>query len=288
MKTVETLGIVGVLLGISCLFLVTLNQNAARGSSHPIAQPAGEREAREMWEKLIAAKGGRGRLYQVRSVHILCQATEPYRVRGYEGLGTRNETLFVLPNKFWSWTDDRPGSFGLDVMVYNGERNVAWWASHSDPGNVQQSAASDDYRYALVNTTLLYLMENQWIRPAPVYLEPGTLAGKKIVILHAVWDKYKAEYYLDPVTHLPLKVKIRGLASDGVQRVFASMALREYVSVDGIQMPQREGGYDADTTNPRLICTHEFNVDYDATIFNHAPRIEDGPEAWRPKRGRQR
>jgi hypothetical protein len=242
-----------------------------------------EQTPSEVWEKAIAAKGGRERLHTVRNVHTVCSASQSFPKRGYKGLGTRREYLFALPDKGWSWDDNRPSPFGLEVRVTNLERKVRWVVNDADPKHTIQFATADIDENAFIQFQLSNLLETQWLTPTPVTLSQGIVRGRKVDIIEARWGSYRAEYYLDESTHLPLKVTIYRFSPDGTQRLLSSGPLGRYADVDGIQMSGGVGVYGSDSLVEQIACQTEINVDYDPAIFEHPPRIEDGPDAWRPK-----
>ena len=57
--------------------------------------------------------------------------------------------------------------------------------------------------------------------------------------------------------------------------------------VNGLQMPRKirySLGYDGgELVKPTIPVQIEYNVEYDPSTFEKAPRTEAGPDAWRPK-----
>src|SRR5258705_4079770 len=66
------------------------------------------KEAERIWELAIQAKGGRERLYSVNNMVI-----------SSFGKNIRLEDFFIFPDRSWSWVDQRPSVFGLNMSMQN-------------------------------------------------------------------------------------------------------------------------------------------------------------------------
>jgi hypothetical protein len=255
----------------------------------------------ELWEQAIAAKGGRNRLRQVKN--ILISSRNPrwafrYQPREFRGIGTRYEQFYVLPNKAWRWIDDRPGKFGLAVVLYDGDREEYWEASTIFEGVFHsRMPMQPDEILNFYSSLLPTLMETRDIRPVPVQAKKawinraevrgGKVRTKKseVDVLLTVVDGFHALFYLDLATHLPLSVTVYPAEwdADGKKHEATlkdlAVNLSDYRDVDGIQMPHKVG-YAG--TAPHMDVTYQINVDYDPRLFERLPSLEDGPEAWKP------
>ena len=80
--------------------------------------------AERLWEQAITAKGGREALYGVRNLFVSSRRDYPSRRLKKNQL--RHEVLYVLPHKFWSWSDYRPDVFGLRIEMYDYERSTKY------------------------------------------------------------------------------------------------------------------------------------------------------------------
>ena len=267
--------------------LIVLNVFAL-GSMGQTSGPCGtvsendKRAAQELWEKAIVAKGGRQRLHQVESLLISSRAPHRWDRPGFEGMDSHHEELYVFPNKFWGWFDDRPSRFGLSAGAFNGQTN--WLVREGDPESPRRVGPSENAVFFPLRAQTYFLMETRWVRPLPLKVKPGHVGGGKVDVLCAALDRYKVIYYLDRKTHLPVKALLltSDLDQDDEDTVDAFAAvLAEYTNVQGIQMPLKAGwGPSAD-----LNFSFQINVDYDPTIFETPPKLEAGPEAW--KRGKR-
>jgi hypothetical protein len=274
--------------GVLCAGVGTVMAIFAAGVCHMSGLSAREQvdqQARDVWEKAVAAKGGRERLTLVRNAFRSCRAVKPFSRRGYRGLNARHDAFFVFPDKYWIWEDDRPSPFGLEIIVHNGERDITWHVTNKDRDRPRESATSEVNKYALIGFQLIYLLETAWVKPEPVKLGQGMLRGRHVDTVDAIWKDYLVKYSLDSSTRLALKVWVYQNTQDGGQRDMTAVPLGNYSPVSGIQMPESKGSGISDDTTPYIRCTTELNVEYDETVFEHPPRIEDGPEAWRPRLG---
>lgn len=113
------------------LFFLFLLPASAFGNNAQEFQNA--KQANELWEQAIAAKGGREQLCQVSSLLMSYQET----VRNFLGIVVHRgivERLYVFPGKSWGWDDGLPPPFRLTVGWLNLERNLLC--------HVHQSASS--------------------------------------------------------------------------------------------------------------------------------------------------
>jgi len=124
------LPIVIAIVAVLCLQNVAATFKAvspARYHINPMEQrrmPQQQEEAVRVWERPIAAKGGRERLHSVRNVVISSHGE--YASRLFKKNRVRREELLVLPNKYWFSDDYRPDVFGLTVSMYNYDRNTTY------------------------------------------------------------------------------------------------------------------------------------------------------------------
>src|SRR5438552_1229 len=101
------------LIALCCLSGIVLTQEK------PPPKPSTQEEARKLWEASIAAKGGRERLLGVKNIVISSSAE--YTTHKGKDNSIKEEELFVLPDKKWSWEDYRPDVFELRVEMFNYE-----------------------------------------------------------------------------------------------------------------------------------------------------------------------
>lgn len=283
----------------------------------PTAQPP----ATALWERAIAAKGGRDRLYQVHNLVVNQVHSYRWIIRRHE---RREVSLYVFPNKLWAWSDNRPGILGLIIKIYNAEARQGWSFRDSrieclrvierSGGSEPEPAPDlqvDEHTCAFPDTTSIgtfdnysirdpvcFLLETSWVRPVPIKAETVKSEFGEVDAVHthveAYGRRYRVVFFLDRKTHLPVKVGFRNLDSPlplqdpqdltSLVNYYGWISLSDYAEVAGIQMP-RKLGYEG--ARPAIPVSFEINVDYDEAVFSRPPSIEAGPEAWRPKRKSQ-
>lgn len=264
------------ILGLAVPLFLSLPQVSPAGQTQRERVEDFNRQlAEELWEKAIAAKGGRERLHAVRNM---------VRISDYEysvGLFKRARSLIVgiavFPDKSWSWHDYRPGKLGLSVTMHNDERDL-FWLTYPDesPRRLEVDKSAPNY---LIAWQLTYLMETQWVRPLPLAVTDGQVESKQVKIIRVRAEPFEAKYYLDPETFLPLRVEIlKANQVDDYPHQWYEFS--DYVNVDGIQMPSKVR---YNPKSPKYPQSFQFNVEYDPEVFERPPTIEGGPYAWRPK-----
>lgn len=243
---------------------------------------AAQRDAKELWELAIAAKGGRERLLAVRnmvisSVHRYHKWFLPRREIG--------EALYVFPWKSWGYMDQRPEVFGVRIWVRDVDRGL-WYSAPADFAGPHLIETTAEWKREFRIDQARFLMETSWFKPVPVRASSGKLRGKPVDILEVRAETDTFTYYLDRKTRLPLMLahRYKSDRSPGVESGDDYYFYR-YIPVDGIMMPRTEGyvlrvlGRGEYRSDRRF----QFNVDYDPEIFNRPPRIEDGPQGWKRK-----
>lgn len=251
-------------LGLLLIFLLP-----ASAASLETRESQNARQAKELWEQAIAAKGGRDQLYKVNS--LLMSYTET--TRNFLGIVVHRglvERLYVFPDKLWGWDDGLPPPFQLSVGMLNIERNLRCtiYRGASNPvcGPAKQGISPPDA--GLTQMQYLYLMETRWVKPVPLSVSQDSIGLKRVDLLHTSLEEQKIDYYLDRKTHLPLRVVVFYGGSD---HATLKIDLSEYVMVDGIRMPGKQ-------KSARI--SFQINPPYDEDIFTRPPSIEPGPHAW--------
>jgi hypothetical protein len=230
--------------------------------------------AQDLWEKAIAAKGGRERLHSVNSL-LFMRGTPPYLTK-----------LFVFPDRFWSWDDNRPSPIGPAVEMYNLADGTGYIAYDEFPKGAPARRLSNfagHAKAAIREGTLLYLMESRWLKPRPLRAEESELDGKSVDVVYAEADGRIVAFTLDKQNHLPIAVttysrpKERELLSEGMRPEGFCIHLSDYKLVGGIAMPTSAkygpGGWGSESI--------EINVQYDERVFKQPPSIGRGALAWK-------
>ncbi|HKC65996.1 MAG TPA: hypothetical protein VKB86_20295 [Pyrinomonadaceae bacterium] len=251
------------------LFLLTLFLLPASAIASQAEGPESTQQAKELWEQAIAAKGGREQLYKVNSLVISYQET----VRNFLGIVVHHgavETLYLFPDRMWSWDDGLPPPFHLTVGVLDLSRNLrcTLYEGAKTPvcGPAKQGASPAGE--GLSQAQYLYLMETRWVKPVPLNVTKDSIGLKKVDVLHTRFENKRIDYFLDQKTHLPSRVAVFYGAGD---RPTLTVDLSEYASINGIQMPGKQ---------KRGRINFQINPSYDESIFTRPPSIEAGPKAW--------
>src|SRR5207244_3006609 len=75
------------------------------GVEKKIQSEGSQSEARRLWERAVAAKGGRERLHEVRNMEVSARAQ--FKRDLFQSGELRFEEFYVFPSKHWFWTDER-------------------------------------------------------------------------------------------------------------------------------------------------------------------------------------
>jgi hypothetical protein len=246
------------------------------------------REAERLWELAIAAKGGRERLHAVENMLL------SIRIRARRSLvrsvELRFEQFFVFPNKLWFWADQRGTAFGLEIQTVDRERGFGYRVIERNPTapQIMPGYTPNEERY-FFEAQALYLMESRWLRPRPIAVRTERIGFRQFDVVQTIiereeYDSIQRErydFYLDRRTHLPVRV-VRRTAFESEQEIEATYNIEGYTDVNGIQMPQTVTNIRPITTVRQRVMIRT-NLNYNRELFERPPRIEDGPEAWRPR-----
>lgn len=233
--------------------------------------------ARELWEQALEAKGGRERLHAVSSIHKSLRSLRKALTKR-----THHE-LYVFPNKYWGWHDERGSRyFGLSMTMYNQDRKLYFGAREGKEIYRSRDPIVPG-RQRLQEVQLVHLMESRWLKPTPVRVWTEGRGSRKVDVVETRVDDMQVEYYLDRESHLPVRVRYEmRIRKGGKEEWLYEFRIKEYMEVDGIKLGRR---VDAKHIFPGWFVKKEYdwelNVDYDPCIFEGPPRIEDGPDGWR-------
>jgi hypothetical protein len=241
-------------------------------------------EAKQLWEEAIAAKGGRERLYSVNNVQVSIRERDWHF---FSPAMLREENLYVFPDRYWGWFDERPTVLGLHLEMYNLSRHLAYSVGEHGPliiMTMNGGEVTDSGKYALYELQLLCLMETKWVRPVPISVAKDKINGHKVDLVQTIVKGYpnktrtdqRVAFALDPNSHLPRYVIIYLDTRDGV--VGYPRPLSDYVEFNGIKIPQ-----DVESLHQK----YQINVEYDERIFEQQPTVEAGPQAWKPTKPKQ-
>src|SRR6185369_389422 len=263
-------------IGMLLFFLAARVDLLAKSPDHIGAQDDRE-SAERLWEQAIAAKGGRERLYSINNLQLSINEKQ------WAGLRRASfiiEALYVFPEKYWEWSDQRPMIFGLTITMENWEQGIHWGYIQrgKDKGSLGQVQEGYLGRMSyMINRQLDYLMETRWVKPIPVSVERGKVGGHPVDIIHTVIKEFpqgaeRISFVLDRKSHLALQVIYHTITFG--QEYSGGLRLSDYTEVNGIQMPTKVDGFKT---------SYQFNVEYDQRVFEQPPSPEAGLAAWKKR-----
>ena len=268
MKTYRT--IAGLIPSIALLFIIV----TSHGQPKTVDQGNSQEMATRAWEQAILAKGGREKL---RSVENMVLSSQGSFQKGNRKISIHLVDLYVFPNKWWSWNDQRPSEFGLSMKMSDQEMGKSYslqYKGENFSGLETINRKKGDRGFpGLIDL----LPETRWDKVIPLKLTNGNFRGRNVQIVQTQLYEWRIDFYLDAETHLPLYV-----VSFSGDKSALKTRLLEYVDVAGIQMPSKVvfESSDGEMTYQR---SYWFNVAYDQNIFKVPPPFEAGPESWKLK-----
>jgi len=251
--------------------LLCLNSHEAKD----LALTEENEAAQRLWEQAIAAKGGREKLHSVRTMAVSLRAA--YDLGRLGKTNSHYVWVYAFPDKLWSWLDDRPSDFGLNVTLYNGERQEVQtlMSGMTSPKLAQGPGVGQGDRYFLLRDQLAFLMETQWVRPVPMQTWKSSVERRRVDVVRATIPGRVVDFYLDEVSHLPLMVAVCKPGEPPQECLETDpVVLGDYAAFSEIQLPRRVG---------QKTASYEVNPELAPDIFERPPSIEAGPYAWRPK-----
>jgi hypothetical protein len=286
-----------------CCAFVLLCAEAAQGQNNNLEK------AKELWEKVIAARGGRENLYAVKTLVVSTKSYNPANSKEFRN--THLEDLYVLPDKWWTWLDQRPG-FPLGIRQYDFGKEIGYEEDDLSKGNnlsvfTPIKAASNFqeksseairleklrserfyfFKQAFFEKQLLYLMETKSFQPVIESSRTERIKDKDFEVIEVSFritemtdgGVVKIEYFLDPKTYLPSRIRVRTWFEETKTYHEEGFYLEDYIEVKGIKFPQviRRGKKTDSKT------TYYVNEPYNETLFNQPPKIEAGAKGWKPK-----
>jgi hypothetical protein len=272
-----------------CLFVLLCGARAS-------GQNANMEKAIELWEKVIAAKGGRENLYAIKNLVVSKKSYSPFEDKEFQN--SKSEKLFVMSGKLWSWIDERPG-FSIGISQYDFENEIGYEITeNSEKARIykplksqglskgQLSIVLDGERYnnfakeRFLVDQLIYLMETKWFQPQINGMRSERIKGENLNVVEVSFGRQKLEYFIDSKTNLPNK--IRRLVWFEDTKEFDNediLFLEDYIEVAGVKFPQ----VIRRSKKTETKTTYKVNVKYKENLFNKPPSIADGQEGWKPK-----
>ena len=256
-------------------------------------------EAKRIWELAIKAKGGREKLHAVRNMVITStgDARPVLFIKKKKRIWSKKKykditvSFYLLPDKWWMWIDDRPGIFGLNMIMENYETMKEYRVSDGGPfideaGNPKERGIVEDIEpnresnnKAMLVTRLL---ETKWVQPKVEGVASGKVGRKKVDVIQTKVFNDRLDFMFDKKTHLLLRTVY--YYYDKVSKTTGSTGRRygDYVEVDGIMLPTKvtvESSHTGDSTSYK---TYQINVEYNEDLFKKPPLpIEEAMDAWK-------
>jgi hypothetical protein len=240
------------------------------------------RDAVALWASAIAAKGGEERLAAIRSFAVREKTTFKRPSRPDMAVGKIDQIVCELPDGWWEFLDYRPGQMGYSIRVVNTQTGLGW-ASHGGPARPFMKPETFT-RDRMRQLQYVYFLQTSAVRPTPLRASRVQLGSRAVDRVEAEVDGDPVDFYLDAVTHLPVRIEVvrktalkpprPGLKGpDGQKFVYE---LDDYQQVSGIQVPSRVT-LGAEQAEVRV----EINPDYDPLIFTKPPPADAGIDSWR-------
>ncbi len=241
------------------------------------------------WEMAITAKGGRDRLYKIETI-LNSSIKESRTISVKESRTTlgktyvaHHESLIVLPDKVWVYSDESASVFGITVSMLNYENLTGYFGQ--GPTKVTPLSPHERTLKGYQNATILYLMESKWLKPEIVGMRSEKADGVDVYLIETCIDGRRVDFALDKKTYLPVQIRFHNVSSNGKTYIHTAR-LTKYVDVDGIKVPQEMSYSDTVTRGGTEKLTIQFNVEYDPDIFIKPP-AKLTPDAWKRKASKQ-
>ena len=232
------------------------------------------RDARQLWDRMVAARGGHDRLEAVHGFAISVVAK-----------GSHETFVVELPDQYWEWADYRPGKLGYSATVTNGAKHLMWWGHDGAVAlnSLRPWDASEDLALMerIEHLQAVFLLQTKYFHPTLQRVlsdKPGqaileaTAPGSALL-------RYVVDLRTNLVTALSRTPLIWG--PDVGQPPEPASFIDEFVfdkwrTVSGVEVPSRvkEGNYWTDV----MI---EINPDLDPKLFETRPDNVISADWWR-------
>ena len=246
---------------------------------------AGENaDARRVWELAVSAKGGRERLWSVRTMAQHLTASYdigPLRLRA--GI---YEHFYVLPNRYWEWVTEPRVTPYTSVQVIMVDKDTRWFRWENEPG-VRVSEIPALPVWELLHDQLFALLETRWLKPELLGVKRGRLGWGAVDIVAARISGGRFDIYIDRKSRLPRRIvehrmvtrQLTILSPPEPPKPYEIVwDLEDYRPVSGILLPHtlKQRGRDGITER----VTYEINPEYDPRVFEDPPSADFGPRDW--------
>jgi len=259
------------------LLLIALAISGVCQTREDKTQGADREQARRFWDAVIRAKGGRERLHQVNNL-LVSNFRPEKRDKVFGEIGDIH--LFVFPNKSWLWSYAGPFPSPL-IDLYTGD-NRRYYGTDSEGTEVV--TGGDPQRY-MEEESIIWLLETKWFRPEPVRVTRQHFGKQRVDVIETTFDGERFDFAVDIESESLMVVRISeyGKLSEHKTKPMFEQEFKDFVAIDGIQMPQSVALFDEGKTGTWHNLQFRFNVDYDPHLFDGPQPISAGRDAWRPK-----
>lgn len=234
-------------------------------------------EAEKVWEIAIKAKGGRDKLDGIKSIQGYSETESRFLWKRFVH---KEAFLCVLPKKVWSY-QGKQGVFGVITSMLDYENMTTYFGEAGSNISLRQIEGNEKHLKAYQNSTILYLMESNWLKPEIIGIASEKADGVNVHLIETRIDGRRVDFALDKKTYLPTQILFHNVSSEGKTYIHIAR-LAKYVEVDGIKVPQKMSYSDTITRGRTGTETIQFNVEYDPDIFLKAP-AKLTPDAWKKK-----
>lgn len=259
---------------LAAAFVLTTSAHAQTLKGGAAGSEDSAARARQLWEAAVAAKGGRERLRNVKSLFVKSELSG----------GDRNYELHVFPDYGFDYSYVAKKEI-TTVTVRNARRGVSWWQPNGSAA--QELKYDENDAYGNLKAQLVYLLVTRDIEPTPLRSRKGWSGLRRVDVVETDAKGWRVDYYLDTDTHLPLRVTLPSSPKTHAEgKMNAVISLEDYADVGGVMMPRKATR--SSTTNSSKWTerlTFEINPSYDEGIFERPPNPRMGGEAWRTKTG---
>lgn len=202
-----------------------------------------------------------------------------------------------MPGKAWVYTYTEQFDVKIDATVINTERKLCTLTLAPARGGVSplSRCLPEAMIQYLLQDPFIYLLETNWVRPAPVRARREGKGSKRLDVIETEVGKLRADFYLDAKTRLPVKVVTEWYG--GIGRATGTLGpmdvkLEDYAEVEGVLMPRRvtrrilsiESPVGGPPYGHAERARYRFNVTYDPTIFDGPIPENVKPDDWKPRR----
>jgi hypothetical protein len=230
--------------------------------------------ASEVWEKLIAAKGGRANLEDVRVFYVKEQEAATRLSFARRDI----RTLYVMPRFFWQWDDTHTPMFGVTITQFDLDQGTMASLNTSSSFKPVFEKSMVPTKERVDDRVAAYLIETKWLKPVAVGCKIAQEEQRRVVLLEVEARGNRYVYHLDAKTYLPLRLSVpeEGLVWEHY--------LEGYRRVGEIMLPQhRRKVYDP-LAPESFTVSYEINPQYDPDFRKLDLSYEAGPDAWRLKK----